>query len=276
VPVEAGKKVKIELGLDRGIELSGTVHEDVDQRPIQGATIDFNGLAQVISDSYGSFRTGLVPPKALEIITITHDDYERNVMIHPVIPETKGITLALTRGPSTLLGRVIAPRGEPVPPVLEVRVIRIQMENYEELRRERTFRNTSSFEIKGVFSGLHALVVSFPGTTFASRRVEFDVERNPSIAVDVDLTHGGSIEGSYTSPAGLIANIPILLVDTKNHPMGEARTDTEGKFRFDHAAPGDYAIRMDARIPPIHTEPFKVEDGRTAKITVDGQTGRLK
>ena len=58
--------------------------------------------------------------------------------------------------------------------------------------------------------------------------------------------------------------------------MGETRTDAEGKFRFDHAAEGEYAIRMDARIPPIYTEPFKVEDGKVATITVDGQTGRLK
>ena len=97
-----------------------------------------------------------------------------------------------------------------------------------------------------------------------------------SPAVDVDLTRGGSIEGVYTSPSGQVANIPILLVDSQNHRMGEAKTDAEGKFRFDHAAAGEYAIRMDARIPPIYTEAFKVEDYKVVKITVDARTGRLK
>ena len=67
--------------------------------------------------------------------------------------------------------------------------------------------------------------------------------------------------------------------------MGETRTDAAGKFRFEHVAEGEYAIRIDARIPPLHTESFKVEDGKTAtahgrradrKAEVVGLRRRLK
>jgi hypothetical protein len=118
--------------------------------------------------------------------------------------------------------------------------------------------------------------VSFPASALASRLIPFDVERQPSIHLDVDLARGSLIDGTYTAPSGLVASIPITLVDMKNRVMGETRTDPAGKFQFAHAPEGEYAIRVDARIPPIHTESFKVEEGRTATITVNGQTGRLK
>jgi hypothetical protein len=276
VNVEAGKSYKVELGLERGFELRGIVVEDVDQRPIAGASIDFNGLVQATSDATGSFRTTLVTPKALDIITITHDDYDRTYLIHPVIPEPTGITLAMSRGKGTITGRILAPSGEPPPPQIRVRVWRIIMENYEEVRRDRTWRDATSFEIKGVFDGTNVLEISFPGSTYATRRIEFDLARQPALHFDVDLNDGGAVEGTFVSVNKLVAHQPVTLMDTRNHPMGETRTDAEGKFRFDRVAAGDYAIRMDVGVPQINTQHFRVEAGKTSTITVDGQLGRLK
>ena len=64
--------------------------EDVDQRPIQGVIIDFNGIEQATTDSFGAFRDGLVPPRALDIITLTHDEYDRNVVVHQPYPGAAG------------------------------------------------------------------------------------------------------------------------------------------------------------------------------------------
>jgi hypothetical protein len=275
VVVQAGVKKRVELVLERGFELAGRVVDDVEQRPIQGATIDFNGITTVISDSYGGFQTPPLADKALEIVTLTHPDFDRNVLLRPVVPERKGITFAMSRGKATLTGRVIPPAGHTAEPKFTVRIISVPMPGHEEVRRERAFKDWQ-FEIRGVFGGPSVLEVSFPDAGYASRRIEFDVKRDPTIHLDADFTRGGTIDGTYVTPSGIVGNVPIRLVDDQNHPMGEVRTDAKGRFRFLHAAEGEYALRMDARIPPIYTEAFKVEDGKTATITLDGQTGRLK
>jgi hypothetical protein len=276
VDVKKGNKYEIELWLERGMELRGTVIEDVDQRPIAGVLIDFNGVGQATTDSSGAFKTGIVPSKALEVITLTHDDYERNVVLHPVLPDPHAIVLAMSRGKGSVTGRILAAGNEPPPSHFRVRIIRAPMEGFDEVRRDRTFRGVTNFEIRGVFPGANVLEVSFPGTSYTTRRIDFDLGQQLTAHFEVDLQKGSLIEGSYTTPSGLIASIPITLVDSKNHVMGEARTDAAGKFRFERASEGEYAIRIDARIPPLHTETFKVEEGRTATITVDGQTGRLR
>jgi hypothetical protein len=276
VKVEKGKKYEIELWLESGLELRGTVIEDVDQRPIAGVLIDFNGMGQATTDSSGAFKTGLVPPKALEVITLTHDEYDRNVVVHPVLPDPHAIVLAMSRGKAVVTGRILAAGNEPAPGVFRVRIIRAPMEGSDEVRRERVFRGVTNFEIRGVFPGMNVLEVSFPGTGYTTRRIELELDKQPSAHVEVDLQRGSQIDGAYVTPSGLIAGIPITLVDSKNHVMGETRTDPAGKFRFERASEGEYAIRIDARIPPLYTETFKVEEGKPASITVDGQTGRLK
>jgi hypothetical protein len=276
VVVQAGRKVAVEIPLARGLELRGIVVEDVDQRPIQGARIDFNGIVQAQSDAYGAFSTGLVPPKALEVVTLTHDDYDRHRVVHPVILEPQNIVLAMGRGKGTVTGRIIPPSDGALPARIQVRNWRVPMAGHEELRRELTLENASSFEIRGVFSGPHVLEVAFPGSTIVSRRIEYDLGSDPTRHVDVDLTGGGAVEGVYTAPSNLVAGRQVHLVDTGNHEVGETRTDEKGRFRFDRVPAGEFAIRMGSRIPPLHTQPFQVEDGRVAQIVVDGQTGRLR
>jgi hypothetical protein len=276
VTVEAGKKYNLSpLWLEKGFELSGIVIEDTDQRPIQGALVDFNGLASAVSDARGQFRTGLVSPKALEVVTVTHDEYDRNTLIHAVMPETKGITLAMSRGKGTISGTVIPVIGED-PAQFRVRIWRLVMEGHEQLRREKTVRGQKSFEIRGVFDGQNALEVSFPGTTLASRRIEFDLNRQPALHFDVDLNNGGRIEGTFTTKSNLVSGRQVTLFDAGNHVMGETRTDADGKFRFDQVTEGSYSLRMDTGIPPVYTPSFKVEDRKVLTLTVDGQTGRLK
>jgi hypothetical protein len=276
VIVTGGNRYRVDLWLERGIELAGRVIDDVDQRPIQGAFIDFNGLAQATSDASGSFSTGLVSPKAVDVITVTHDDYDRAYLIHPVVAEPKGITLAMSRGKGTVTGRIIQVSGQELPATIRVRLWRVVMPGHEELRRERVLRGTDSFEITGVFDGSNVIEVAVPGTTIASRRIEFDLNRRPAGHFEIDLNGGSRVDGTYTSTSGIVGLQPVTLVDGSNHVMGETRTDSKGKFRFDQVLEGEYALRMEGRIPPIYTQSFRVEDGKVATVTVDGQTGRLK
>lgn len=276
VEVEGGRRKAIELALEKGFEIRGIVFEDTDQRPIQGARIDFNGMAEVISDARGTFRTGFVSPKALDLITLSHDDYDRTQMVRPPMPDVQQISLAMSRGKGTVSGRVSWPSGVEAPGSFRVRVWRLAGGGHEELRRERTLTGTSAFEIRGVFDGANVLEVAFPGTVLATRRIEFDLNREAAIHVDVDFNQGGSIEGTFTTPSMLVALQPVMLLDGENHTMGETRTDSEGKFRFDSVTAGDYSIRMDVGIPQIRTGTFTVEAHKVKPITIDGATGRLK
>jgi hypothetical protein len=276
VSVAAGKKYEVKFVLERGFTLAGIVIEDVDQRPIQGVRLDFNGLAHATTDASGAFRTGLTSPKALDIITLTHDDYDRNVVVQPFVPDHQSMTLGMSRGRGTVIGRVIPASGQDAPKQFRVRIIRAVMDGLEELRRERSFSGTNNFEIKGVFDGAHVLEVSFPGTTLASRRIEFDLKRDLAQHFDIDLNGGGTVEGTFTHPANLIAQQPVVLLDRKGRGVGETRTDAAGKFRFEQVPEDDYSIRMNVGIPPINTQSFKVEDRKVATVVVDGQTGRLK
>jgi hypothetical protein len=106
--------------------------------------------------------------------------------------------------------------------------------------------------------------------------MEFDLGSGPAWHGDVDLGQGGTILGTFVSPTNIAAGHRLELLDLGNHALGEAVTDAEGRFRLDGVAPGDYAIRLAARIPPLHTQSFRVEAAGTAQITVDGRTGLLR
>jgi hypothetical protein len=275
VRVEPGKKYEVEILLTRGFEIRGTVVDSVDQRPIQGAVVDFNGLARATTDAYGFFHSELAAPRALDRITIAHDDYDTQIVHNPVVPDPQNVALAMGRGKAIVMGRVIPAPGMDPPRAFVVRIVRHVMPGHEAVRRERTFRDTSAFEIRGVSDGTHVLEVAFPGTTIATRRIPFDVERDPARSFDVDLGGGGTVEGTFAAPARLLEGRTVSLRDGENHEIGETRTDAEGRFRFDHVAAGEYRIVMPIRIPPVNTPFFPVEDGRTTRVSIDGASGRL-
>ncbi len=275
--VEAGKQYSVDIPFEKGVYFRGRVVDDVYQRGIEGASVDFNGLARVRSGPNGSFEvTAAVSQKGLELITLSHDDFDRHTYVRHPFPEPNNLVLAMSRGPANISGRLVFADGAEMPQEFRVRVWRVPSTDFEELRRERVFRDTRSFEIKGVFGGPMLLEVDFPGTARASRRVAFDLGRDTTKDFELFFDRAASIDGVFVGRGGNIARIPLVLLDGTNHVCGQVQTDDKGNFHFHSVAAGEYHVRIDSGNPVLHTDAFVVPELGTVNIVVDGDLGRIK
>jgi RNA polymerase sigma factor (sigma-70 family) len=94
-------------------------------------------------------------------------------------------------------------------------------------------------------------------------------------ALEVELTVGGSIEGRVLLPDGADAAGVVVGL---NHGDGHARTQRagpEGRFRFDHLAPGRWQIvRTDDELDPSSTTVMTTDDPHEIEWTCTVEAGR--
>ncbi len=278
VVVEAGKRVLVNVALDRASFLAGTVTEETFGRPLAGASIDFNGLVRATSDLSGNFRTAArIRPTALDVIHVHHPDYDSQHFLRMPITDIGNIRLSMGRGKGTLEGRIIALGRREAPPRIVARVLRPLEGKEVELRREVIVVGKSDFRIEGVYDGPYVLEVEFPGSSIAGRREEFDLTKEPDHrkAYEFLIPEGPNIIGTLVSRVGLHSGVVVELVDEFNRVRARSTSLTDGKFSFDAVPAGEWRYRVDGRVPTTWSTPFKVEEGRVLAQTMELESGRF-
>jgi hypothetical protein len=106
--VAKGTRTDVQVVLQRAMFFSGVVTEETQGRPIEGASIDFNGMMRATSGPDGRFKTAArVLPGALDVIRVHHPDYDSQHFLRMPITDIANIRLAMGRGKGTIEGRLV-------------------------------------------------------------------------------------------------------------------------------------------------------------------------
>jgi hypothetical protein len=129
----------VQVVLQRAMFFSGVVTEETQGRPIEGASIDFNGMMRATSGPDGRFKTAArVLPGALDVIRVHHPDYDSQHFLRMPITDIANIRLAMGRGKGTIEGRLVPIGRRELPARFVARVLRPLEGKDVEVRREVT------------------------------------------------------------------------------------------------------------------------------------------
>lgn len=279
VNVTRGTRTDVRVAMSRAVLFAGVVTDETQGRPIEGASIDFNGMMRAVSGPDGRFRTtARVLPAALDVIRVHHPDFDSQHFLRMPITDIANIRLAMGRGRGTIEGRLIPIGRRELPGRFIARVLRPLEGKDVEVRREIVVVGKDSFRIEGVYEGLYVLEVEFPGSALAGCRESFDLTAEPERrkAFEFRLPEGANVTGTASSRAGANAGVTIALVDADNHVRARAVTGASGAFAFEAVPAGEWRYRVDGRVPTTWSPPFVVEEGRSVAHAFELESGSLK
>lgn len=277
--VAKGTRTDVQVVLQRAMFFSGVVTEETQGRPIEGASIDFNGMMRATSGPDGRFKTAArVLPGALDVIRVHHPDYDSQHFLRMPITDIANIRLAMGRGKGTIEGRLVPIGRRELPARFVARVLRPLEGKDVEVRREVTVIGKDAFRIEGVYDGFYVLEVEFPGSSLAGCREEFDLTREPEHRKSFEwrIPETANVTGTAASRAGTNVGITIALVDVNNRVRARTVTGADGAFAFEAVPPGEWRYRVDGRVPTSWSPPFVVEDGRSVAHRFEIESGAFK
>ncbi len=278
VRVYAGRETRLDLRLDRGIRPAGRIIDAFTNAPVADVLIEFEGHLKLRSDAGGRFQAPhVVPYAALDLVTVSHPDYDRVTYYKQATLDPTKLTYAMTRGTGKIHGRILNRLGVETPEMVRIKMYLDAGNGTKELRRERSFKASEPFTFENLHEGfwtVHAELGSF-----AARRTEVLVEFGGTREVELVYEAGPVLEGRLLARAKVLplGGIKVEVLDEKAIPIAETRTDAMGFFKVEGLPAGHYRLKVWLGTPWFNTEAFElVKDAPVHLLEVDCDLQRLK
>lgn len=279
--------VQMDLALDDGIEVRGTVVDARSGAPIAGARIGegWTFRRSVRTDAAGHYRFPGIGETGVLELHVTADGYgkDQRARFPPVVDGIVTVDFALQPG-RTVRGRVIGPDGRPVPNAY-VCAVGNEMGSSGQRHDWRSAHSDAfgRFELHDLIADLrHCLVTSAPG--LANDVVDLPREELDTRELDVGdirLAAPALVAGTVTDDQGRpVANVEVQLSGTNRDrdrlragsalepesgwyvKQREGQTDADGRFAFGDLGAGDYALTaLRPGRPPSPKVPVTVAAG---------------
>ena len=249
VQVQAGKVTHLTIRLQKGITPRGRIIDETTHAPIAGAIIRLGGII-MRSGPDGSFAAKqAIPITSLKRIEITHKAYDTSLHDSLGGMDPSNLVLPMTRGPSSITGRIINRSGRLTPPRFHLRLYLMLGGLRRQLRREITVKASDRFELLGIHAGLHILAIDFPGRPIATRFFDIDVGYAETKKVTLNLDSAADLNGTLKRRGATLSGRRIDLLTPRGFLAGHATSDSQGHFSILSLEPGTYRMRVDVGGP---------------------------
>jgi protocatechuate 3,4-dioxygenase beta subunit len=265
VAVQPGDAQRVDLRLERGIELRGRVTDAVTGAPIAGAEICESWIfaKRVLTDADGGFVYPDFPHEGYQEITVRARGYGRRGIdvLGPFesVPSKSFLEVEL-RPAATVSGRVVAADGRPLLGVYVACAASVFTDDGQQTdwRAGRT-DEAGRYRIDDVRTDVtHALFLQRDG--LGTVAYEIGVPRREHEVPDIVMRPGVPVSGRVLDPGGApVAGAEVELWGCnadRSSRFGqpaescldsyiaerELRTDTKGRFAFTDVADGEYAV----------------------------------
>ncbi len=264
VIVKDGKESRLKFKVLRGIRPKGRVLDASDNTPIANAKIDFNGMAQAVSDLEGYFAINkLIPRRALDVITVANEDYGSIPFKGLVIPDIGSMKLYLGGGKGVVHCEIITPTGEELP---KNAFLRVTLPPLYENRREVQLEGRAHVTVRKMYQGTFRFELHFPDGEFPTQRQLVEIPgwtpvKEPVLEIRFILNQGITLQGKFKAPAKFTSGMVLQLRDLRNHVVAQAKVDPQGGYQIKNLDAGEYVPVVMSGGKPV---------GQLPLITIEG------
>lgn len=198
------------------------------------------------------------------------------------------ITINLSTG-GRITGRVVDPQGAPVAGALlssaDSTYGNTSADDFlaglvMSLATQRDARTNAEgyFELSNLSPALYRVVVEHPGFTSETMRDLSVTEGQETSLGDITLRVGGVVRGAVIDQAGLVLSRGfVTLISTSESGLQyQTRTDSDGRFEFQHVRPASYKLSATRSSPSSSSDAFQaIIDQQASEVSIsvsDGDT----